>query len=120
MAAETKLATLLHRFGFVAQAHFTALEAMDADAANRHATMIARLHLAIMAERGGMEALLTLLNDERPAVRGMAAVYSLSGHASRSVDVLRELALHPGLMGFRAACALERWEKGELEDSDAS
>ena len=111
---QTRLDLLLHRFGSAAQAHFAALEAMDADAANRHALMISRLHLAIIADPAGTEALVTLLLDERPAVRGMVAVYCLHANTARSLDVLRELAQLPGLMGFRASCALERWEKGEM------
>ena len=114
---QTSLDRLLHRFGSAAQAHFAALEAMDADAANRHAMMIARLHVAITTEDSGRDALLGLLLDKRPAVRGMVAVYCLHEHTQRSLAVLRELARIPGLMGFRASCALERWEKGELVQS---
>jgi hypothetical protein len=117
---QDRLGRLLNRFGRAAQAHFEALENMDAEAANRHAVVIARIYVGIVADEAGAELLLTLLADPRPAVRGMAAIYTLRHNTARSLSVLQDLALLPGLMGFRASCAIERWEKGELENNDAS
>jgi hypothetical protein len=108
------LTRLLHRFAATATAHHQALEEMNEERANTHAQMIAGLYRSIVGtgERG-KRALLELAGNSDPAVAGMAAVYSIRCDSKRCLSALERVAREPGLLGFRARMAIERWEKGE-------
>lgn len=113
---DERLARLLRRFAVAAQAHAAAMEAMDEEGAKRHAAVIHRLYREIVGVgEAGKEELLALTGSSRKEVAGMAAVYSLRFGPERCVAVLRRLAAEPGLLGFRAGVALERWERGEWD-----
>jgi len=114
---DEKLSLLVRRFAVAAQAHQAALDDMDEGRANAHARVISGLYAAIIREGDtGREALLVLLEHESQVVAGMAAVFSLRYNPSRSLDVLRRLAVQGGLLGFRASVAIERWESGETDE----
>ena len=107
---------LLQRFASAASAHHAALEAMDAGRADQHARMTGALHTAIMAAGApGREQFLSLLDHPDPVVAGMAAVYLITDASERSLTTLRRLAAEPGLLGFRAAAAIDRWHNGEWD-----
>ena len=113
---EEKLARLLSRFAAAAMAHHAALEAMDEERANTHARMITALHEALLREgQPGITGLLALIDSDAPVVAGMAAVYSIHLDPVRCLATLRRVATEPGLLGFRASVAIERWETGEWE-----
>lgn len=115
MSDET-LERLLHRFARAAERHNSALETMDEEGANRQAFLISRLFASIAAHGvTGRARLLALLASDQPAVAGMAAVYSLRYATQEALPVLRRIAGEPGLLGFRAGMAIERWERGEWE-----
>lgn len=109
-----KLSLLLKRFAVAAVAHYEALEEMDEVRANAQARMVAALHGALIAEgQAGHDGLLALTEDTNPVVAGMAAVYTIHLYPDRCLPVLRKIAKEPGLLGFRASVAVERWEEGE-------
>jgi hypothetical protein len=111
---DDKLTRLLQRFATVAKAHYQALEEMDEERANAHAVMIAGLYRSIFnTGESGRQALLELTDNQDPVVAGMAAVYSIGYDNKRCLATLRRVALEPGLLGFRASVAIERWESGE-------
>ncbi len=111
---DDKLTRLLHRFATAAAAHHRALEEMDEERANTHTHMIAGLYRSIIATgESGRQALLELVDDSDPAVAGMAAVYSIRYDNKRCLSALKRVAAMPGLLGFRARIAIERWESGE-------
>ncbi|MBK5274697.1 MAG: hypothetical protein JJE30_06560 [Desulfuromonadales bacterium] len=113
---DNKLELLLSRFSTAARAHNEALEDMDEVRANAQARMIAGLYDAILSEgAAGRDGLLTLLDSDSPVVAGMAAVYSLNDHPEICLAALRRVAQEPGLLGFRASVAIERWEDGTWE-----
>jgi hypothetical protein len=113
---DEKLQLLLRRFGAAATAHHEALEAIDEERANTHARMIAGLYEAVLREgAAGQAGLLSLTDSDFPVVAGMAAVYLLSSNPERCLAVLRRVATEPGLLGFRAGVAVERWETGAWE-----
>jgi hypothetical protein len=113
---ENNLARLLQRFSHTALSHAAALDRLDAAAADRSAAILTRLFQAIIAHGiDGRERLLGLLDSDRPVVAGMAAVYSLRYNPGRCRPVLASLARQPGLLGFRAAAALDRWDNGEWD-----
>jgi len=113
---DEKLARLLRRFATAAKAHQAALEDMDEEGANAHARMIAALHGALLREgQPGVEGLLALLDNDNLVVAGMAAVYVIHLYPERCLATLRRVAAEPGLLGFRASVAIERWETGEWE-----
>jgi hypothetical protein len=115
--AEARLQLLLQRFARAAQAHHAALEALDAERAETQARMLAGLHEALVdSGEQGLDKLLELINNSDPAVAGMAAVYSLRRDCGQCLETLRRVAQEPGLLGFRAGIALERWESGEWDD----
>lgn len=111
-----KLQILIKRFAVAAKAHHAAMEEMDVEKAERQAVVIARLFEGIVREgEAGREALLAMTDSDDPAVAGMAAVYSMRHSPERCCRTLRRLAAKGGLLGFRAATALQRWEAGEWE-----
>jgi hypothetical protein len=111
---DDKLTRLLHRFAAAAVAHYQAMEAMDEERANTHAVIITGLYRSIVGTgECGRQALLELTGDNDPVVAGMAAVYSIRFDSQRCLAVLSRVAQEPGLMGFRASVAVERWESGE-------
>lgn len=113
---DDKLIRLLHRFATAAQAHHHALETMDEERANAHAQMIAGLYRSIVAAgESGRAALLEMADHDDPVVAGMAAVYSIRYNRRRCLATLTRVALEPGLLGFRAGVAIERWESGEWQ-----
>lgn len=115
---DDKLSRLLSRFAVATKAHQEALEAMDEERANSHARIIAGLIESIVREgTAGREGLLALVDNDDKVVSGMAAIFSLSYSPQRCEAVLRRLAAEPGLLGFRAGVALQRWEEGTWEGS---
>jgi hypothetical protein len=105
---------LLHRFAIAAAAHHASLEAMNAERADHHARMTGALHQSIMAKgTEGKQRFLALLDHPDPAVAGMAAVYVITTNTGLSLATLRRVASEPGLLGFRAAAAIDRWNNGE-------
>lgn len=61
----------------------------------------------------GMEALLSLTDSEDLSVSLTAAVYSLKYATEKCIAVLNRIAKEPGLLGFGAEQALQRWYEGE-------
>jgi hypothetical protein len=114
--ADARLQRLLQRFVIAAQAHHAALEGLDAERAEAQARMLAGLYEALAGSGNpGLEKLLALVDSSDPVVAGMAAVYSLRRDSGRCLRTLRRVATEPGLLGFRAAMAIERWEAGEWD-----
>lgn len=112
--ADARLERVLHRFALAAQAHNAALEALDAERAEAQARMLAGLHETLVnSGEQGLKKLLELVDNSDPVVAGMAAVYSLRLDSDRCLAALRRVAAEPGLLGFRAKIAIERWESGE-------
>jgi len=111
---DEKLTRLLQRFTATALAHNQALEDMNEERANTQARMVAGLYRSIIdSGESGRLALLEMVDDNDPVVAGMAAVYSIRYDSKRCLAALARVALVPGLLGFRAKMAIERWESGE-------
>jgi hypothetical protein len=112
-----RLERLLSRFAVAARAHHEALESMNAERAETQARMISALHGALVREgTPGLKKLLDLVDSIDPIVAGMAAVYSIRLDPERCLATLRRVATEPGLLGFRADMAIQRWESGEWEE----
>lgn len=112
--ADARLKRVLHRFALAAQAHNAALEALDAERAEAQARILVGLYEALVKSGAqGQEKLLELVDNSNPVVAGMAAVYSIRLDNDRCLAALRRVAAEPGLLGFRAKIAIERWESGE-------
>ena len=114
---DDRLERLLKRFAVAARAHHEALEALDEERTEAQARMVAGLHEALVREgKVGEELLLDLVDSPDPVVAGMAAVYSIRLDTGRCLAALRRVAKEPGLLGFRAEMAIQRWESGEWEE----
>jgi len=109
---QEKLAKLISWFVKAALRHAQAMETMQEEAASAQVECMDRFYAAIKRE-DGLLLFMALLCHEDPAVSGMAAVYAMREDPQRCLPVLAGLALLPGLIGFRAQAALERWESGE-------
>jgi hypothetical protein len=108
---EEKLGKLIDWFAKAAARHALAIEAMQEEAASVQVECLDRYYEALKRE-DGLERFLYLLDDEDPAVAGMAAVYAMREAPQRCREVLVRLSTMPGLIGFRAQAALDRWESG--------
>jgi hypothetical protein len=109
---QEKVAKLIDWFIKAAYRHADAIEAMQEEAASVQVECLDRFYAALKRE-GGLEQFLALLDHEDPAVCGMAAVYGMREAPQRCIAVLARLAQMPGLIGFRAQAALDRWNSGE-------
>ena len=112
MRQQEKVAKLVAWFAKAALRHAEAIEAMQEESASEQVECLDRFFAALKRE-GGLETFLVLLDHEDPAVAGMAAIYARSLAPERSRATLERLAQLPGLIGFRAQSALERWDRGE-------
>ncbi len=111
---DDKLQRLLHRFAATASAHQQALEEMNEERASIHSHMIDGLYRSIIGTGEiGRQVLLELVDDNDPVVAGMAAVYSIRYDTKRCLAALERVSQVPGLLGFRARTAIERWKSGE-------
>jgi hypothetical protein len=110
---QEKVAKLIEWFIRAALRHAEAVEAMHQEAAAVQVECLDRFFAALHREEA-MLNFFTLLDHENPAVAGMAAVYGLREAPERCRAVLARLAQgEPGLIGFRAQIALERWDSGD-------
>lgn len=115
-SGDIRLDRLLKRFAVIARAHHEAIESMDAERAETQARMISALYETLVREgQQGEERLLDLVDSLDPIVAGMAAVYSIRRDTERCLAALHRVAKEPGLLGFRAEMAIQRWESGEWE-----
>ena len=112
MQQHEKVAKLISWFVKAALRHAMAIEVLEAEEASVQVECLNRFYAALKRE-DGMEQFLALLDHEEPAVSGMAAVYAMREAPQRCTAVLQKLAKIPGLLGFRAQAALDRWESGE-------
>ncbi len=61
------------------------------------------------------DELLTLLEYENLAIAKSAAVFSLKYATQQSIVTLKKIAQEPGMLGFEAKQALQRWEEGNWQ-----
>jgi hypothetical protein len=109
---QDKVEKLVNWFAKAALRHAEAIEAMQQEAASVQVECLNRFYAGIQRECG-LQQFLSLLDNEDPAVSGMAAVYAMREAPERCKPVLTSLAGLPGLIGFRAQSALDRWESGD-------
>jgi len=115
--AESRLQKLLLRFALAAQAHHAALEAFDAERADAQVRILAGLHESLVnSGEPGLRKLRELVDSCNPVIAGMAAVYTIRLDSEHCLATLCRVAKEPGLLGFRAGIAIERWNSGEWDD----
>lgn len=61
------------------------------------------------------EELLTLLEHENLRVASAAATFSLKYATEKSIATLERVAQEPGMIGFGAQQALQRWKEGSWQ-----
>jgi len=112
---EQKVEELIEKFTQAVKSHYMATLVGDWRNANKEAAKIRKTikRLRSLGENA-REALLAQTDSQDLAVSSMAAVYSLKYAPERSISVLTRIAKEPGLIGFEAEQALQRWNEGEL------
>lgn len=115
MQQQDKVAKLIEWFVKAALRHAEAVDAMHEEAAAVQVECLTRFFKALHQEEGGMQRFFTLLDHENPVVSGMAAVYGMREAPERCRGALQRVAQTPGLIGFRAQTALERWDSGDWQ-----
>ena len=90
-----------------------AIEAGRPIVGNRHARQYVAAWQALCSHGdAGRDALVPLLDHPQPPVAVMAAVFLLRYRTERCLSVLHAWATAPGLIGFEAQQAIERWADG--------
>lgn len=112
MQQQEKVTKLIAWFVKATLRHADAIEALEEGIAAGEVRDLQRFYGALQRE-GGMERFLELLDHEDPRVAGMAAVFAMREAPERCTEVLKRISGLPGLIGFRAQAALERWESGD-------
>ena len=113
MQQQKKVEKLVEWFIRSALRHAEAVAALQEEVAALQVESLNRFSAALRQEEGGIQQLLTVLDHADPAVAGMAAVYSLREAPERCRATLVRVSQEPGLIGFRAQIALERWDSGD-------
>lgn len=113
---EPRLELLLRRFACAAKSHHSALEEMNAERSAAQTRILTGLYRSITSCESGADRLTALIDCDDPIIAGMAAVYSIQRETTRCLQTLKKISLEPGLIGFRAAEAVNRWESGEWPD----
>jgi hypothetical protein len=105
---------LVNEFADSVMAQKDAIRRGDVKAGNRHHDRGTHAWNELRA-RGdeGRDALATLLTDDRPDVRAMAAACLLKHRTREAKRVLKEVAKGEGLAAFGASQALQRWKEGD-------
>ena len=109
---QDKVVKLIDWFAKAALRHAEAIEAMQEQAAAVQVECLDRFYAALKRE-GALDRFQLLLDHDNHAVAGMAAVYGMRENPERCTALLAKLSEMPGLIGFRARYALERWESGD-------
>lgn len=112
MQQQERITKLIEWFVKAALRHAEAIEALDEDQAAAEVVDLDRFYRTLLRE-DGLERFLLLLDHDDPRVAGMVAVYAVRRAPERCTAVLVRISKLPGMMGFRAQAALDRWEKGE-------
>lgn len=112
MLREEKVAKLIEWFGKAAIRHAEAMANLQEEVAAAQVADLDRFYAVVLRE-GALDLFLALLDNEDERIAGMAAVYALRDEPARCREVLVRLSTFPGLMGFRAQTALERWDSGD-------
>ena len=110
-----RVVKLIEWFVKAALRHADAIEGMQEEMAALQVASLTKYYEALLAEEEGLQKLLLLLDDQNPYIAGMVAVYGLPQAPELCRPVLVRLATAPGLIGFRAQIALQRWDDGEWE-----
>ncbi|GFO70579.1 hypothetical protein GMLC_41580 [Geomonas limicola] len=113
---QDRVAKLIEWFVRAALRHAEAIEAMQEEVAALQVASLTKYFKALKAEEGAMPRFLLLLEEGNPVIAGMAAVYGLAQAPERCRPVLVKLTEMPGLIGFRAQVALQRWDAGEWQE----
>jgi len=91
-----------------------AIERHDQTTGNEFARKyIEASNVLLNAGSGGLDAFAALLNDERDAVRVMAASCLLPHRTSQALPILRAAATGRGITAFGAMMTLKRWKEEE-------
>jgi hypothetical protein len=111
---EQKVEELIEEFTQAAKSHYVASLAGDWRTANKEVAKIRKTikRLRSLGENARV-ALLAQTDSQDLSVSSMAAVYSLKYAPEKSISVLTRIAKEPGLIGFEAEQALQRWKEGE-------
>lgn len=112
MPREEKVAKVIEWFCKAATRHAEAMENLQEEVCAAQVADLDRFYAAVLRE-GALDHFLTLLDNEDVRVAGMAAVYAMREEPVRCREVLVRLSTLPGLTGFRAQAALERWDSGD-------
>ena len=108
------IAQLVDRFALASARHHEFSLGGNWRLANREVARIRSAFRQLVKEGvPGREALLSLLNSQTASVAAMAAAYSLGYNAEQSLPILAQIAKEPGLIGFEAEQAIQRWNGGE-------
>lgn len=111
---QEKIDDLIVKFTQAAKNHYEASLNGDWRTANKEAATIRKTVMKLRSlDACGKEALLAQADNQDPSVASMAAVYSLKYATKKSISVLARVAKEPGLLGFEAEQALQRWNEGE-------
>ncbi len=116
LIANEPLRSLVDRYATSADAHARATDAGDSSAANDAFEAISTIYRELR-RRGisAQRALLPLLHDPRPGVRGWAGAHALEfapDDGERTLTVLSETS--SSLVGFSAKITFQEWRAGKL------
>jgi len=113
MNSEDSIKKLVHEFATNVVKQNESIFVHDPNRGNEHAREYIKAFRQLRAfGPKGLDALATLLDDERKDVRTMAACFLLRHKTEAALEVLKKSAEEKGLDGLGAFMTLKRWESG--------
>lgn len=111
-----KIKSLIDSFSRAAKNQYLASINGDWKTANKEISTLRQVFNKICKiNEPARKKLLTLTESDDLAVASMAAFYSLKYDPDKSISILKKIAEEPGLIGFQATQAIQRWNEGKWD-----
>ncbi len=112
--SQRQIDKLVAHFVKAARKHYEATMTGNWRETNKQAKRIRKAFQGIRKiGENARQALLAQTENQDLAVASMAATYSLKCNTQQAQTVLQRIAKEPGIIGFEAQQALQRWKEGD-------
>ncbi len=111
---ELMIKSLIDSFSNSAKTHYLATINGDWKTANKEISKLRHVFKEICKiNEPARKKLLVLTENDDLAIASMAALYSLKYDPEKCISILKKIANEPGILGFQAIHAIQRWNEGK-------
>ncbi len=108
--------SIIELFSISAKNHYLATIKGDWKTANKEISKLREVYKKICKINGSARKELLILTENNDlAIASMAAFYSLNYDPEKSISILEKISNEPGIIGFQAKQAIQRWNEGKWD-----